>query len=181
MVYSLKSGGHQSVRAHAVAVIAALIVAASLPLAAEAPEAPVRVCEILREINSYLGRPVPVVGRFSFRQNGRMAARYLNEEKCQSGGPSSIRIEFDSKSAPRPPQDFALDSAATYRLLSFVQKQTALGKFRFGTQDYDRWAIVYGRLEPLSGDSAGGASAVDRPAARLVVGGDGDIVFLGRE
>ena len=52
-------------------------------------------------------------------------------------------------------------------------KKTALGKFRFGTPEYDRWAVVYGRVVARKDDK--------KAAADLVFRGDGVIVFLTTE
>jgi len=52
-------------------------------------------------------------------------------------------------------------------------KKTTLGKFRFGTADYDRWAVVYGRVMARKDDK--------KAAADLVFRGDGVIVFLTTE
>ena len=39
---------------------------------------PVTVCEVLQDLAAYDGKVVAVIGRFSFRQNGR----WLGELKC---------------------------------------------------------------------------------------------------
>jgi hypothetical protein len=75
----------------------------------------------------------------------------------------------DSKSGPRPPEVFAVDGAALSRKLKAVQERTSLRTFRFGTPDYDRWAVVYGRIEADTGKAG---------SARLVYRGDGVILFL---
>ena len=43
-------------------------------------------------------------------------------------------------------------------------------KFKFGTPEYDRWAVVYGRVVAHKGDK--------KAAADLVFRGDGVILFL---
>lgn len=53
-----------------------------------------------------------------------------------------------------------------------LRKRTSLGKFRFGSSDYDRWAVVYGRVESRKGESA------KKAAADLVFRGDGVVLFL---
>ena len=45
--------------------------------------------------------------------------------------------------------------------------RTSLGKFRFGTPEYDRWAVVYGRVVARKGDAA------KKAPADLVFRGDG--------
>jgi hypothetical protein len=127
---------------------------------------------VLKDMPTNEGKTMAVLGRFSFRSDGRT----LNEESCganpESGGtppPNVIRLTDDSKSAPKPPEVFALDANTTERKLKAIQEHTKLHTFRFGTADYDRWAVVYGRIEL---DKA-------KPAApRLVYRGDGVILFL---
>jgi hypothetical protein len=98
---------------------------------------PVTVCEVLAHPDAYAGKPVVVVGRYSFREYGR----FLSEKACV------LRVVIDSKNGPVPPASFAVDVEATNRKLAVVRKTTSLANFRFGSDDYDRWAIVYGRLE----------------------------------
>ena len=50
-----------------------------------------------------------------------------------------------------------------------MQEHTKLHTFRFGTSDYDRWAVVYGRVE---------SDKAKTPAVRLVYRGDGVVLFL---
>jgi hypothetical protein len=58
------------------------------------------------------------------------------------------------------------------RKFADVRRRTSLGKFRFGTPDYDRWAVVYGRVVSRKGEAASQAPA------ELVFRGSGVIVFL---
>ena len=53
----------------------------------------------------------------------------------------------DPKDAPKPPEHLNLDSAALKSKFAIVQRRSTLVNFRFGTSDYDRWAVVYGRVE----------------------------------
>jgi hypothetical protein len=53
-----------------------------------------------------------------------------------------------------------------------IQRHTTLGKFKFGNPEYDRWAMVYGRVETRKGD------ALKQAAANLVYRGSGAVVFL---
>jgi hypothetical protein len=141
-------------------------------LAADNALVPVTVCEVLKDLPAQDGKVVAVLGRFSFRRDGRT----INEETCDpkpSSGepapPNFIRLIDDSKSGPKPPEVFALDGPAVSRKLKAVQEHTSLGNFRFGTADYDRWAVVYGRIEADKSKTGG---------ARLVYRGDGVILFL---
>jgi hypothetical protein len=137
------------------------------------------VCEVLGDLPMYDGKIVAALGRYSFREKGR----WLSEESCGDGAgvapgqPSSatsptLWLVEDTKDGPRPPDDFEMDGIALARKLSEIRKRTALGKFRFGTQDYDRWAVVYGRVEIRKGDAAKTAPA------DLAFRGDGVVVFL---
>lgn len=145
------------------------LLAASAPKADE-PIMPYRVCEILHDLPTFDGKPVAALGRYSFRENGR----WLGEQACDDSAVAlpTMWLAEDIKDGPRPPADFILDGAALERKLADVRKHTALGKFRFGTPDYDRWAVVFGRVEPRKGDAA------KKAPADLVFRGDGVIVFL---
>jgi hypothetical protein len=97
---------------------------------------PVTVCEVLAHPDAYSGKPVLLVGRFSFREYGR----FLSEKGCV------LHVVLDAKNGPVPPAAFSVDTEATNRKLAAVRKSTALANFRFGSSDYDRWAMVYGRV-----------------------------------
>jgi hypothetical protein len=141
---------------------------------------PVRVCDVLADPTAFRGKAVAVVGRYSYRQQGR----YLSEEACESApgvaSPRSVRLAEDSAAAPRLPEGFDIDPAAAARKLRETRKATALGKFRFGSLDYDRWAIVWGRVEPSEGTAAA-RSPLEPAAMRLVYRGDGVIFFIASE
>jgi hypothetical protein len=144
---------------------------AALPATcADGPLVPVTVCEVLGDLPMYDGKVVAALGRYSFREKGR----WLSEESCGDGAPENptLWLMEDAKDGPRPPDDFEMDGAVLGRKLADVRKRTALGKFRFGTSDYDRWAVVYGRVETRKGDAAKTAPA------DLEFRGDGVVVFL---
>jgi len=143
-----------------------------LATAADTALEPLTVCEVLKNVSAHDGKVVAVLGRFSFRRDGRT----LNEETCgassEPGGPAppnSIRLTDDTKTGPKPPEVFALDAGAVDRKLKTIQEHTKLHAFRFGTADYDRWAVVYGRIE---------SDKAKLPGARLVYRGDGVVLFL---
>ena len=140
--------------------------------AADTALAPLTVCEVLKELPTHDGKAVAVLGRFSFRRDGRT----LNEESCgtnpEPGGTppaNAIRLTDDPKAGPKPPDVYALDGPALNRKLKVLQEHTKLHSFRFGTADYDRWAVIYGRIELDKAKPAG---------VRLVYRGDGVILFL---
>ena len=141
---------------------------------------PLTVCEVLKDLPAHDGRAVAVLGRFSFRRDGRS----LNEEACgekpapgEPASPNAIRLTDDSKSGPKPPEVFALDGLAVNHKLKLIQEHTALRTFRFGTPDYDRWAVVYGRIE-IDKSRPGGGDHPSAPPPRLVYRGDGVVLFL---
>ena len=130
--------------------------------AAESPLEPLTVCETLKDVAANEGKVLAVLGRFSSRHDGRT----INQESC-GDKQNSIRLREDVKMAPKPPALFELDGAAVSRKLKQIKEHTSLHTFRFGSPDYDRWAVVYGRLE------------VEKSAGvRLAYRGDGVIVFL---
>jgi hypothetical protein len=129
-------------------------------LAADPPLVPLTVCEVLHDLPSYEGKGVAVVARYSFRESG------------PGGTPPLLWLVEDSGDGPKPPGDFELDAVALNRKLALMRQHTSLGKFRFGTPDYDRWAVVYGRVETRK------AEAAKQAAANLVFRGSGVVVFL---
>jgi hypothetical protein len=139
-------------------------------LAADSPLAPVTVCEILKDLPLHEGKEVAVLGRYSFRQNGR----WIAEQACDPASPAPplLWLTEDSTGAPKPPDNFELDAAALNRKFTELRRRTSLGKFRFGTSDYDRWAVVYCRVMSRKGEAASQAPA------DLVFRGSGVVVFL---
>jgi hypothetical protein len=165
-----------------------VLASALLALHAAEPLAhPVRVCEVLQNLASFNGKTIAIVGRYSFRSNGR----FLSEDTCGSSlktgdftWPCSLRVTFDPKTAPKAPDPFEVDGGAVGKLLALVKEHTSLAKFRFGTPDYDRWAVAYGRVATTrefdnSGPGPGAQSGKFEPApASLVCAGDALVIFL---
>ena len=146
--------------------------------AADNPIEPFSVCEVLKDLPAHEGHVLALLGRFSFRRDGRS----LNEETCGDkpapGEPpqaTSVRLTDDVKAAPKPPAVFELDAVTITRKLKQVREHTSLRTFRFGTPDYDRWAVVYGRLEVEKTSTAQNQVTL---TARLVYRGDGVVLFL---
>jgi hypothetical protein len=136
---------------------------------------PLTVCEILRDLSASQGKTVAVLGRYSFRES---AGSWVGEQACEppvASTPQLLLVE-DPKDGPKPPESFELDAPALRRKLSEMGRHTSLGKFRFGSPDYDRWAVVYGRLEPHRADDK--RTDDKRPAANLVFRGDGVVIFV---
>jgi hypothetical protein len=146
-------------------------VLAALPgTCADGPLVPMTVCDVLNDLPTYDGKSVAALGRYSFREKGR----WLSEQSCGDGAVNNpiLWLVEDAKEGPHPPDNFEMDGTVLARKLAEIRKRTALGKFRFGTSDYDRWAVVYGRVEVRKGDAAKTAPA------DLAFRGDGVVVFL---
>jgi hypothetical protein len=160
------------------------VLTGSAILAAEEPAiVPVTVCEILRDPAAYDGKSIAVLGRYSFREG---SGRWLGEQSCGEGfavAAPMLWLTENTRDAPKPPDGFTLDGIELHRKWVAMQQRTSLGKFRFGTSDYDRWAVVYGKVQTRKV----GAGDPDDPQGRknapadLVFRGDGTIVFLALE
>ena len=149
---------------------------------------PVTVCEVLQDLAAYDGKVVAVVGRFSFRQNGR----WLGEQKCarklvagDQEWPNAFWIAYDP-GAPKPPAVLAVDGAVLAQKLREVKLGTTLSRLPFGSTDYDNWAVVYGRVETRkdlvvatpTGTRKNGFGYGESSPARMVCHGDAEVVFL---
>jgi len=150
---------------------------------------PVTVCEVLLDLAAYDGKVVAIVGRFSSRQNGR----WLGEQNCnrklvigEQEWPDTLWVAYDSGAAPKPPAVLAVDAVLLAQKLRAVKLATPLTKFRFGSSDYDSWAVVYGRVETrkdlvivtAGGTRKNGFGYGESSPARLVCHGDAVVVFL---
>ena len=137
---------------------------------ADPPILPLGVCEVLRGLPALEGKNVAVIGRYSFRETGR----WVGEQSCAPPVtvPPQLWLLEDSKGGPKPPENFELDGVALDRKFAELQRRAPLGKFRFGTSDYDRWAVIYGRVESRKGEDA------KKSAANLIIRGDGVIIVL---
>jgi hypothetical protein len=150
-----------------------LVFLAAAHLWAAGPIAPITVCEILADPAAHDGKDVAVLGRYSFRKDGR----WIGEQSCGTAAtvPAMLWLTEDSAVGPKSPADFELDASVLNRKFAELLKHTALGKFRFGTPDYDRWAVVYGRVIVRKGNDAAKAPA------ELVFRGSGVVIFLTSE
>ena len=151
-------------------MVSAFALSCAVALPADAPLVPLTVCEVMHDLASQEGKALAVLGRYSFRESGIS----LDEQACDPPvtGPAQFRLVEDAKDGPKPTGSFELDGVAALGKLAGVRKRTSLGKFRFGTPDYDRWAVVYGRVAARRGDDA------KQAPADLVFRGDGVVVFL---
>ncbi|HTP89850.1 MAG TPA: hypothetical protein VMH28_10640 [Candidatus Acidoferrales bacterium] len=147
----------------------ALLVCAWASAADPPPLAPVTVCEVLADLPAHEGKDFAVLGRYSFRRDGR----WIGQDGC--GASASILVLNEDSAAPKPPGNFDLDGAVLARKFAELVKHTALGKFRFGTPEYDRWAVIFGRVETRKSDDA------RKIAAELDFRGSGVVVFLTTE
>ena len=154
-------------------VLAAAFFWNSALVAAEAPVQVVRVCDVIRDLASYAGKVVAIVGRFSYREKGR----FISEERCEElktgdlASSNVIPVFFDTKAAPKPPESSSIDPNLVYKELEIIKRQTSLANFRFGSEDYDRWAVAYGRVEMMKGSLPKPKSSgkkVEHTPARLI-------------
>jgi hypothetical protein len=166
-------------------VLLAIVPPASM--VGEAPLEPVTVCEVLKDSKLYDGRVVALLGRYSYRTEGR----WIGEDTCKipenstnTPSPEIIWLSYAPDSAPRMVSGYTVDGAAVAQKILLVKKNTTLRKFRFGSPDYDRWAVVYGRLrvEEKVASESGKKDARPQPrngaAAELLYAGDGYVMFL---
>ncbi len=155
-----------------------LLVACAAARGADANLVPLTVCEVVADLPAQDGKIAAVIGRYSFRAIGR----WMAEQACPAAAnapaaSAELWMVEDPKDAPRPPEHLNLDSAALKAKFALVQRRSTLVNFRFGTSDYDRWAVVYGRIERR----APGAAASDpklKPAANLVFRGSSVIIVI---
>ncbi len=152
------------------AALAAIPSRASAPTAA--PVMPLTVCEVLRDLPAQTGKTVAILGRYSYRENG---GSWISEDSCGAPAPTlppnttpELWMIVD-RNGPRLPDDYELDGPALHRKLADMQRRTTLANFRFGTPDYDRWAVVWGRIEARKGGEP------RKSAANLVYRGEGVI------
>ncbi len=119
--------------------------------AADGVLVPLTVCEVVRDLPAQEGKVIALLGRYSFRTTGR----WMGEQACESSAPSvrpQLWLVEDLKNGPEPPEHLKLDGSSLKKKFADVQLRTSLGKFRFGTADYDRWAVVFGRVEQRKGE-----------------------------
>ena len=155
------------------------VVLAALPSCADAPAAapvtPLTVCEVLRDLQAETGKTVAVLGRYSYRESG---GNWVSEDTCGTAAASlpqgqspELWMTVD-RNGPRLPDDYELDAATLHKKLAEMQRHTTLAKFRFGTPDYDRWAVIWGRIAPRKDDDP------RKAAADLRYRGEGVIYYI---
>jgi hypothetical protein len=130
---------------------------------------PVTVCEVLSDLPAHDGKIFAVLGRYSFRKDGR----WIGEESC--GGSAGMLTLTEDAGAPRPSGELDLDAPVLNKKFAELVKHTSLGKFRFGQPDYDRWAVIYGRVVARKSDDT------KKAPAELMYRGNGVVVFLTTE
>jgi hypothetical protein len=141
------------------------------PVPASPLTTPLSVCEVLRDVAAMDGKNAAVLGRYSFRPDGR----WVSEQSCDPpapAAPAELWLVEDVTEAPKLPEPFELDSVALRKKLLQIERHTTLAKFRFGTPGYDRWAVVYGRVEVRKGDDA------KKAPANLLFRGSGVVLFV---
>ena len=142
-------------------------------VAADPPITPVTVCEVIADLAAHEGKDLAVLGRYSFRRDGR----WIGEDTCDPAGkvPPMLWLTEDSDSAPKPPGEYELDVPSLNKKFADLVRHSALGKFRFGNPEYDRWAVIYGRVVSRKGDAA------RKAPADLLFRGNGVVIFLTTE
>jgi hypothetical protein len=142
-------------------------------VAADPPLTPVTVCEVAADLAAHEGKEIAVLGRYSFRRDGR----WIGEDACEPAAkvPPMLWLTEDSAAAPKPPGDFELDVPSLNKKFADLVRHSTLGKFRFGNPEYDRWAVVYGRVVARKGDAA------RKAPAELLFRGNGVVIFLTTE
>jgi hypothetical protein len=153
--------------------LTALLVCAAAATSTEAPLVPLTVCEVLHDLAAQDGKNVAVLGRYSFRETGM----WIGEQACNPAidGPAQLWLLESSKDGPKPPDNFEIDGIALRKKFVEVRRRTSLGKFPFGTPDYDRWALVYGLVKRREGEEA------KKAPATLFYRGSGVVIFLNPE
>jgi hypothetical protein len=146
------------------------MVGSVVTFSADPPIVPLGVCDVLRDLPAFEGKSVTVIGRYSYRENGR----WVGDQSCDPPVkvPLALWLLEDLKNGPKPPENFELDAVALNRKYAELRRRAPLGKFRFGTPEYDRWAVIYGRVEARKGEDT------KKAAANLIFRGDGVIIVL---
>ena len=148
---------------------ACCIAVACVSIAAESTVVPQTVCEVLRDFAAQDGKEVALLGRYSYRTNDR----WMGEQSCVPPlGQMPTLVLQEESSAPKTPDGYVINGAELHRKLADMQRRTSLGKFRFGTPDYDRWAVVYGRVEKRLNEDT------KKQVPSLVFRGSGVVIFL---
>jgi hypothetical protein len=136
--------------------------------AGEAALDPILVCQATSNWKDYDSKAVAVLGRYSFRQAAPQKGRWLDQEACDGNKlRGMIRLTLDAQNAPKPPDQISIDEPALEKKLAAIRQHTTLGKFRFGSADYDRGAVVIGRVERHGEEDF-----------QLTYRGDGAVFFL---
>src|SRR5690349_19663918 len=107
--------------------LSAFLLAGAATFSADPPITPFTVCEVLRDLPPHEGKDVAIIGRYSFRENGR----WVGEQVCEPAVnvPPLLWLVEDAKDGPRPPGNYGLDGVALNRKFAEIQRHTALGKF----------------------------------------------------
>src|SRR5450759_3216926 len=82
---------------------------AAFAIAADPPIPPVTVCEILADLPAHEGKDVAVLGRYSFRRDGR----WIGDQSCEPNTtvPSVLWLTEDAGAGPKPSANLEFDVA----------------------------------------------------------------------
>src|SRR5947199_5742815 len=99
-VMELRAQGRSAFRR----TLALALLMAFSAIAADSPITPVTVCEIIADLAAHEGKDMAVLGRYSFRHDGR----WIGENSCDPAGPVApmLWLTEDSAAAPKPPGNF---------------------------------------------------------------------------
>src|SRR5689334_12586827 len=113
-------GSHDSFRMKPAICLALLAIVPPATLIGEAPLEPVTVCEVLKDPKLYDGRVVALLGRYSYRTEGR----WIGEDACKTPenststpSPEIIWLSYAPDSAPRMVSGYTVDGAAVAQKL----------------------------------------------------------------
>src|SRR5689334_9744904 len=106
-------------------VITLALFVAAAAAAADPPLTPLTVCEITADLAAHEGKDIAVLGRYSFRREGR----WIGEDTCDPAAKITpmLWLTEDSNTGPKPPGDFELDVPTLNKKFADLVRRTSLG------------------------------------------------------
>lgn len=190
-------------------VLLAVVMSTSITFGQQKPASRVKVlnvCEVLSDVNRYVGTAVAIVGRMERSVSLIDHSEVLSQDHCEHQvithghtWANKIQVWTDREEGmPKPPGDRPkLERAAIAAKLSAIRKTTTLGSHQEALFNADgrpttiavpdQWAVVYGRIvrsprlnKDCSADGCGGDDVplilVAVPAEVHVLEADGTLV-----
>jgi len=105
---------------------------------------PLTVCEILKDLKSYNGKTVAVIGRLVSTEEGRWLGQDACSAQLKTGDfvwSNFVWLEYDALASSALEKGMALNLEVTSEKLNAIKRTTKI------RGEYDSWAVVYGRLE----------------------------------